>query len=167
MSAIAVQNYEVKAGLEHIAPFYVVGVSARITSNETASEEINALWQSFFEQQIAHGLPQRENDVMYAVYSDYEGDHTKPYRLTIGYRMKSDWSPLGKDFGALMSVQIKDGDYAMMGAIGEQPKALIETWQAVWQSDLNRCFYTDFEVYGARFFEEGVHEVLVAIGVKI
>lgn len=167
MSATAIRSYEVKAGLEKLAPFYVVGISTRINGNETASEEINALWQAFFEKQIAHGLPDRENDVMYAVYSDYEGDHTKPYRLTIGYRMKSDWSPKGDDFGTLYPVQIQDGEYAMMGAIGEQPKALMETWQAVWQSDLDRCFETDFEVYGARFFEEGVHEILVAIGVKV
>lgn len=167
MSATAVQNYEVKAGLENVSPFYVVGLSARINGNETASEEINALWQSFFEGQIAHALLERQNDVMYAVYSEYEGDHTKPYRLTIGYRMKGDWSPAGDDFGALSPVQIQGGDYAMMGASGEQPKALIETWQAVWQSDLNRSFKTDFEVYGARFFEENVHEILVVVGVKI
>lgn len=167
MSIQAAQNYEVKAGLENLAPFYVVGISSIISGNDTASEEINALWQSFFEAQIAHKLPARKDDVMYAVYSDYEGDHTKPYRLTIGYRMSDDYSHVRDVVGALYALQIKGGDYAMMGASGEQPKALIETWQAVWQSDLNRSFETDFEVYGPRFFEEGVHEVLVAIGVKI
>lgn len=168
MTAATQQNYEVKAGLETLAAFYVLGISARITSgHESAAEEINALWQAFFEQQIAHRIQERCDDVIYAVYSEYEGDHTKPYRLTIGYRMVAQWSPRGDDFGALYPVQVAAGDYAMMGAAGEQPKALLEAWQAVWQSDLDRCFDTDFEVYGPRFFEEGVHEVLVAIGVKL
>lgn len=155
-------DYEVKAGLEKIDGFSVVGLSM-MTSNETASEEINALWQNFFEQSIGQDVPNRVDDVIYAVYSDYEGDHTKPYRLTIGYKIKG--APQIKDH--LHHVEVQSADYAMMGAIGEQPKALIETWTAVWQSDLDRKFETDFEVYGKRFFEEGVHEVLVAIGVNV
>jgi len=116
--------------------------------------------------QIAHHIPERLDDVIYAVYSDYEGDHTKPYRLTLGYRMKTDFEPSG-DLGTLHHVHVEDGDYALMSAAGEQPKALMETWTAIWQSDLDRSFKTDFEVYGQRFFEEGVHEVLVAVGVKL
>ena len=49
---------------------------------------------------------------------------------------------------------------------GDQPKALIETWEAIWSSDLDREFKTDFEVYGPRFFEDGLHEVLVHIGIQ-
>ena len=155
-------DYEVKAGLEKIDGFSVVGLSM-ITSNETASEEINALWQNFFEQSVGQDVPNRVDDVIYAVYSDYEGDHTKPYRLTIGYKIEG--AAQMKDY--LYHVEVQGADYAMMGAIGEQPKALIETWTAVWQSDLNRKFETDFEVYGKRFFEEGIHEVLVCIGVNV
>lgn len=155
-------DYEVKAGLEKIEGFSVVGLSM-VTSNETASEEINALWQNFFEKSIGQDVENRVDDVIYAVYSDYEGDHTKPYRLTVGYKIEGD--PQMKDH--LHHVAVQGADYAMMGAIGEQPKALIETWTAVWQSDLDRKFETDFEVYGKRFFEEGIHEVLVCIGVNV
>ncbi len=155
-------DYEVKAGLEKIDGFSVVGLSMT-TSNETASEEINALWQDFFEKSIGQDVENRVDDVIYAVYSDYEGDHTKPYRLTVGYKIEG--APQMKDH--LYHVEVQSADYAMMGAIGEQPKALIETWTAVWQSDLDRKFETDFEVYGKRFFEEGVHEVLVCIGVNV
>ena len=163
MSAHATNNYEVKAGLETIPAFSVVGLSTVISGNEKASEEINALWQSFFGQSIGQDVDNRVDDVIYAVYSDYEGDHTQPYRLTIGYKIKNE--PKMKDH--LHHVEIKEAEYAMMSAAGEQPKALMETWTAVWQSDLNRRFETDFEVYGKRFFEEGVHEVLVAVGVNL
>lgn len=165
MTATA-QDYEVKAGLEALQGFQVAGLSKVIFGNENATEEINQLWQHFFEMQIAHHLQERLDDVIYAVYSDYEGDHTKPYRLTIGYRMKDGWAA-DSNSGTLHQTRVEDGSYAMMSAAGEQPKALIETWTAIWQSDLDRSFKTDFEVYGQRFFEEGVHEVLVAVGVDV
>ena len=163
MSAQIIENYEVKAGLDQIEAFSVVGLSAQISGNENASEEINALWQRFFEQSIGQKVENRVDDVIYAVYSDYEGDHTQPYRLTVGYKIDGDPQE-GSD---LYHVEVKSADYAMMGAQGEQPKALIETWTAVWQSDLDRRFETDFEVYGQRFFEEGVHEILVCVGVNV
>lgn len=155
-------KYDVKAGLENIAAFDVVGISI-VTSNETASEDINALWETFFKESIGQSVENRVDDVIYTVYSDYEGDHTKPYRFTIGYKIKD--TPQLND--SLHHVQVQTADYALMSAAGEQPKALIETWTAIWQSDLDRRFETDFEVYGQRFFEDGVHEVLVAIGVNL
>ena len=154
-------DYEVKAGLEKLEGFSVVGLSI-ITDNEKASEEINTLWEEFFTQNIGQKIENRVDDVIYAVYSDYEGDHTKPYRLTIGYKIEG--APQNND---LHHVEVKAADYAMMSATGEQPKALVETWQAIWQSDLDRKFETDFEVYGKNFFEEGLHEILVCIGVRI
>lgn len=163
MSAQSIQNYEVKAGLEKLPAFSVVGLSAKIAGAETAAEEINILWEQFFKQSIGQMVDNRVDDVIYAVYSDYEGDHTKPYRLTVGYKIKGD--PILKDH--LTHVEVKEANYAMMSAAGEQPKALFETWTAVWQSDLDRRFETDFEVYGQRFFEAGVHEVLVAVGINI
>lgn len=163
MSLEVVKDYEVKAGLEKLPAFDVVGISAMITDNENASDEINKLWERFFKDSIGQSVDNRVDDVIYAVYSDYEGDHTKPYRLTIGYKIKGEPTLNG----SLHHVQVKEADYAMMSAAGEQPKALIETWTAVWQSDLDRKFETDFEVYGQRFFEDGVHEVLVAIGVNL
>lgn len=156
-------EYEVKAGLEKLATFDVVGVSARIIDRDTASDKINELWEQFFSQAIARDVPNRVDEVIYAVYSDYEGDYTQPYRLTIGYKVEGSLTYKNN----LHHVRVQNADYAMMSAAGEQPKALLETWEAIWQSDLDRLYQTDFEVYGQRFFEEGVHEVLVAIGVKV
>jgi len=155
-------HYDVKAGLEKIDGFSVVGISI-VTDNEKAAEEINALWEDFFKKQIGQQIENRVDDVIYAVYSDYEGDHTKPYRYTIGYKIEGEPN-INDD---LHHVEVKEDNYAMMSAAGQQPKALIETWTAIWQSDLDRRYETDFEVYGQRFFEEGVHEVLVAIGVNL
>jgi predicted transcriptional regulator YdeE len=154
-------TYQVKAGMAEIDEFDVVGIST-ITDNVRGTADINALWERFFAESVGQYVPEKIDDVIYAVYSDYEGDHTKPYRLTIGYR-----STAQQIASTLHKITVPDQNYAVMSAAGEQPKALIETWQAVWSSDLDRTYKADFEVYGPRFFEDGVHEVLVNIGVKI
>ena len=156
------QSYEVKAGFDRIEAMTIAGVSV-VTDNQRGAEDINALWERFFKEQIGQKLQDhKDNDLIYAVYSDYEGDHTKPYRLTIGYKLKS--TDLALD--NLHTVTTEADDYAMLSAAGEQPKALIDTWTMIWQSDLDRRFQTDLEIYGPRFFEDQVNEVLIAIGVN-
>ena len=164
MNAIPANDYEVKAGLAQVDPFDVVGVSV-ITSNKDgkAADDINKLWEDFFQTSVGQRVLNKENDVIYAVYSDYEGDHEAPYRITIGYKVTEKPTDMDDD---LVHVAVQKGEYGIMSAAGEQPKALLETWEAIWSSDLDRTFQTDFEVYGPRFFEAGVHEVLVHIGLK-
>ena len=154
-------NFEVKAGLVEVDEFDVVGVSI-ITDNSKGTEDINALWERFFKDSIGQFVPGKVNDNIYAVYSDYEGDHEAPYRLTIGYRVAGDETP-----ETMHRVRVIDQSYAVMSALGPQPQGLIETWKAIWSSDdLGRTFKTDFELYGPRFFAEGVNEVLIHIGIE-
>ena len=154
-------TYEVKAGIAEVESFDIVGISI-ITDNEKGAEDINALWEQFFKDSIGQKISNKTDDVIYAVYSDYEGDHEKPYRLTIGYRVTSNETPHN-----MHRVSVQAQEYAVMSAAGEQPKALIETWEAIWSSeDLPRSYATDFEIYGPRFFEDGVNEVLVHIGIN-
>jgi predicted transcriptional regulator YdeE len=152
-------SYEVKAGLAEVEGFTVCGVTC-ITDQARAAEDINALWEQFFAQSTGQNVPGKIDDVIIAVYSDYAGDHEAPYRITIGYRT-TDTAVEG-----LYCVRVMDQNYAVMSAGGEQPKALIDTWRAIWSGDLPRSFKTDFELYGPRFFQPGVHEVLVHVGLN-
>ena len=147
-----------------IGGFTVVGLTIRTTNADgKAAEDINALWQRFFEEAVGEAIPSKDGQALYAIYHSYEGGAEAPYSLTIGCRVKPD-----ADFAlteGLESVFVEGGDYMVFAAQGEQPKALIDTWQAVWKSDLKRRFKTDVEIYGPRFFEAGLHEILVCIGV--
>ncbi len=159
------EEYQVWAGVDRIPTFEVVGVSAKISGSEGGAEEINALWETFFKDLVGSKIESRQDDVVYAVYSDYEGDHTKPFRLTIGYKIFEDTDKPTPD--GMHSVQVIEDEYGLVSTRGKQPEALMEGWKSIWQSDLNRNFKTDFEVYGPNFFEEGLHEALVAVGVTI
>ena len=156
------KDFEIRAGLADISSFDVVGISI-ITDNQKGAEDINGLWERFFAEQIGQKVANKENDIIYAVYSDYQGDHEAPYRLTIGYRVTED-GVIDKDMNR---VAIQDQSYAVMSAAGPQPQTLVETWRAIWSSDLERSYATDFEVYGPRFFEDGINEVLIHIGVNV
>lgn len=151
-------TYELKAGLAEIEAFDVAGVSA-VTANETAAEDINALWERLFHDRIGQKVQHKTDDVIYAVYSDYEGDHTKPFRVTLGYRVSGENPDLYR-------ITVQPQEYAVLSAAGEQPKAIIEAWRAIWASDLDRSFRTDFEAYGPRFFQDGLHEALIHVGVN-
>ncbi|MFK7838847.1 MAG: GyrI-like domain-containing protein [Bdellovibrionales bacterium] len=154
-------DYEVKAGIAEVEQFDIVGIST-ITNNQKGTDDINALWETFFKDSVGQSIPNKTDDVIYAVYSDYEGDHEAPYRLTIGYRVNNTTTP-----DTMHRISIKSQQYALMSAAGKQPDALIETWKAIWSSeDLPRSYATDFEIYGPRFFEDGVNEVLVHIGIE-
>lgn len=177
------QQYKIRAGLAEVEEFDVLGISI-VTDNSKATDDINALWERFFKESIGQQIPDKLDDTIYAVYSDYQGDHEAPYRLTIGYRMppsgkketppaslsppekKETASPAPRSPLGLHYAKCISGEYAVMSAAGEQPKALIETWEAIWSSDLDRTFATDFEIYGLRFFEDGINEVLIHVGVN-
>lgn len=153
-------SMEIRAGIAEVAAFDVVGLSI-ITSKEQAAEDINALWERFFSESTGQYIEGKTDDMIYAVYSDYEGDHEKPYRYTIGYRVNNDQTP-----DTMHRIHINAQNYALMSAAGKQPQALIDTWNAIWSSDLPRSYATDFELYGPRFFEAGVNEVLIHIGLN-
>ncbi len=154
-----------QSNTQSIEGFYIAGIS-KVTSNnnDQAADDINDLWQQFYENDILHKIPNRAENVIYAVYNDYQGDHTKPYRVTLG--CKIDGVPDDLPEG-LHKIHVPSADYMIFAARGEQPKSLLETWATVWKSDIKRTYAADLEIYGPRFFEEGLHEVLVCIGVKV
>jgi predicted transcriptional regulator YdeE len=149
---------------QKLGGFTVVGITTRtINKDGNATEDINRLWMRFFEEAVGEAIPAKDGEAIYAIYHDYEGDHEAPYSLTIGCRVKNTDFALAD---GLTSVFVVSGDYQIFAAQGEQPKALIETWQSIWKTDLKRAFKTDVEIYGPRFFEEGLHEVLICVGVN-
>lgn len=148
-----------------IQGFTVVGLTIRTNNKDgNAAGDINALWQRFFEEAVGEAIPSKDGQAIYAIYHSYEGAADQPYSFTIGCRIKSDTDVALVE--GLNSVFVEGGDYMVFSARGDQPRALVETWQAIWKSDLKRRFVTDVEIYGPRFFEAGLHEVLVCVGVR-
>ena len=127
--------------------FDVVGIVLRADNSDPAvGEKIGAHWQRFFADGIPGKIAGRIDDAIVAVYTDYAGDYTQPYSLVVGCRVTNEAvAPEG-----LVKVHVPAQTYAVMTAKGSMPGAVVNAWQAIWSSDLERSYTSDFEVYDHR-----------------
>ncbi|MCI4669230.1 MAG: GyrI-like domain-containing protein [Bacteroidia bacterium] len=146
-----------------IEPFHMLGISI-ITSNKDgqALKEIGDLWGRFISENISGQIPNKVDDTVYSLYTDYEGDHTKPYRVILGCKVSSledvPEGMLGRTFDG--------GNYAQFTAKGNLNEGLVgKKWFEIWQMDLNRAYTADFEVFGEKALNPTDAEVdfLIAI----
>ncbi len=141
----------------------IAGIACR-TSNapDAAPQDIPQLWGRFFSENIANKIVNKSSDEIIALYCDYEGDHTKPYTLLIGYPVS------GQEAQAegIVTKTIPASTFVRYVAKGEHPQTLIETWGQIWQTKLNRTFTGDYELYGPSFTSKNPQEVEVYIAVQ-
>jgi len=126
--------------------FTVVGIFVR-TNFENAKQDINATWNTFFKNNISEKILHKENNDVYALYYNYEGDYTQAYSYLVGYRVTST-KGISEDFKRIM---VPAQTYARFQITGEYPKNLIKTWMYIWGEDFHRSYNVDFEVYPENF----------------
>ena len=132
----------------NIQKFNIIGISIRTTNeNEQSGKDIPALWDKFISEGIAEKIPNKINHSIYSVYTDYEKDHTKPYTTILGCAVESlDFIP-----DEMVGITIETGSYEKFIAKGNLNDGIvINEWIKIWNSDLNRSFTSDFEIYGEK-----------------
>ncbi|MCE7990532.1 MAG: AraC family transcriptional regulator [Roseivirga sp.] len=128
-----------------IEPFHIIGIAIRTTNeNNQAAEEIAGLWGRFLNDNILEAIPNKVDNTVYSLYTDYEGNHTQPYTAILGCSVISlDDIPQG-----MVGKSIDRGNYVKISAKGDLTKGLIvREWTKIWQLELNRAFTADFEVF--------------------
>lgn len=129
--------------------FKLIGLKlGKKTMNEGGQAGIDCgmLWQRFVTENISGKIPDRTGDEVYAVYFDYDGDHTKPYSFFIGCKVKMNAEvPQGLD-----SLFIPAGKYAKIIAKGAMPDCIANAWKEIWESNIDRAYSYDFEMYDER-----------------
>ena len=119
----------------------LLGITTRASNAE--AERLGTLWQRFFAEGVTERITGRLDDAIVAVYCEYAGDHTEPYTFFLGHRVPPD-GPVPE---GLARCVVPAGRFACFAAEGEQPQALIRTWQAIWQAPLERRYEADFEIH--------------------
>lgn len=148
----------------NIKKIKIIGISVRTTNeNGQSAQDIPALWNQFITEKIAEKIPNKISNDIYAVYTDYEKDHTKPYTTILGCAVKNlDSIPTemtGKIIGGT--------HYEKFTAKGNLTDGIVyNEWVKIWNSDLNRIFTTDFEIYGAKAQNTENAEVDLFIAIK-
>ena len=102
--------------------------------------QIGALWGRVREEDPFAGA-----DPIYAIYHDFEGDHTQPYAFFIGRPIAPDAeTPEG-----LVRRTLAGGRFARFVAEGEQPAAMMQAWMGIWDLPLDRRYEQDYEIHSA------------------
>jgi predicted transcriptional regulator YdeE len=142
--------------------FHVIGVFVRTTNiNNKALKDIGELFGNFVGQNILEKIPNKISEDIYCVYTDYESDFNGPYTTIIGCKVSSlEDVPTG-----LIGKTIPESKYQVYRSTGKLSISLAKTWEGIWNTDLNRLYSADFDIYGekARDFENAELDTYVAI----
>ena len=130
--------------------------------NQQSSTDIGAFWQTFMKENVASKIPGRVGEDIYAVYYDYEGDHTKPFGYFIGVPVGDDTTvPAG-----MTKIDIPTGRYEHFVGKGKMPDCMIDAWAKIWDADMKRTYTADYEVYSSKANDAENAEVDIFIAVK-
>lgn len=146
---------------EHQKEKFFIGLELR-TNNEECALAMPAHKDRFFKENILLKISNKINGNILALYTDYEGDETKPYSWILGCEVSSlEQVPEG-----LVGKVIPESNYAVFTTQGEFPQGLIAAWQEIWKSNLSRTYTNDFEVYRSDFDPQQNPEVKVYIAIE-
>jgi len=147
-----------------IDAFTVIGISVR-TSNENgqSAKDIGELWNKFITEGIVEKIPNKEDNTIYSIYTEYEGDHTKPYTTILGCKVKNlDSVPDG-----MIAKTFTGGKYTKFVSKGDLTKGVVyKEWLKIWNTDLDRKYSADFEVYGEKAQDPSNAEVSIFVAIK-
>ena len=149
---------------QKIQKFSVIGLSVRTTNeNGQAGQDIPALWNKFMTEGIIEQIPNKIDNSIYCIYTEYEKDHTKPYTTILGCKVESlDTIPNG-----MTGKTIEEATYTKYIAKGNILQGMVfNEWTKIWNSDLDRTFTADFEVYDEKAQNPENAEVDIFIAVK-
>jgi predicted transcriptional regulator YdeE len=155
--------------VEEQKSFSVIGLAVR-TNNKaeaTGQGEIPKLWQRFMDQGVADKIPNRAEQSLVVVYTDYESDEKGEYTYLIGSRVTTSSDvPVG-----LTLKEVPAGKYAVFESEkGAAPAVVPKLWQQIWvmsAQDLGgqRAFLADYEAYPPGYDPRNV-QITLHIGLK-
>lgn len=144
--------------------FNVIGIPVRTTNeNLVCMQDIGALWDRFFSENIMEKIPNKVGSEIYSVYTDYESDHTAPYTVIIGCKV----SHLNEVPEGMVGKEIPSGEYSTYLAKGSIPEGSVgEAWKKIWQAEHDRAYTADYEIYGPKAQNPHDAEVEIQIALK-
>jgi len=147
-----------------IEPFKIIGIKVRTSNaNDQSAQDIGQLWQRFQGEGILAQIPNKLEETVFSLYTNYESDHTEAYDTILGCKVDSlETIPPG-----MVGQSFAGGDYQKIISKGDLTKGVVyETWLDIWQKDLSRTYTVDFERYGAKAQNPKDAEVEILLAVK-
>ncbi len=148
----------------NINEFYVLGISVKTTNkNGQSAKDIGELWQRFMAGKIIDKIPNKLDDNIYCLYTDYQGDYTEPYTVILGYKVNSNASAVE----GMTLKKVNGGMFTQFVAKGNLTEgAVYNEWAKIWNISADRVYDTDFEVYGKNAMNPENAEVDIFVAFK-
>ena len=122
----------------------VQGIRIKTTNQDgKAMQDIGMTWQKLFSEGIYDKITNKVNGKTIGLYTEYEGDYTKPYTFIAGAEVSKEL----QDKEQIASVIIPKGKYAKFIVTGDVQNSVGQAWQEIWNMDLKRKYTCDFEEY--------------------
>lgn len=132
----------------NVAPFQVIGISVRTTNQDNqGAEDIGELFNKFLSENLITKIPNRVDNDIYSIYTEYESDHTGHYTTLLGCKVSS----LTNIPQGMVGKSFKRGTYTTFVAKGDLSKGIVaKEWIKIWKSGIRRAYSADFEIYGEK-----------------
>lgn len=141
----------------------VEGISIKTTNKDGQSiQDIAKLWQKFFMDGVYNKIENKVNNKTIGLYTDYEGDYTKPYKFAVCTEV----SKKSNNIEERLIKTIPKGKYAKFVINGDVQKAVGEAWSKIWNMNLNRKYTCDFEEYQNNTEDMQNQEIHIYISIK-
>jgi predicted transcriptional regulator YdeE len=152
--------------------FKLVGITASTNNQKESGPDaiIGKLWQQFLSEGLLTKIPDRVDQSIIAVYTDYATDANGQYTFILGAKVKPIPTPTLPE-GMVVKL-VPAGRYVVFTSErGPVAKVVIETWKQIWsyyESPANgqRAYRADFEVYDQRAADPNNAQVDIYIGLK-
>ena len=154
---------------ENVSAFQVIGVAVRTTNAKESSGngEIPKLWQRVMQEDMIDKNPNRADQHLVVVNTNYASDQNGEYDYIVGSRVTS-----AKDVPAgFVAVSVPAGKYAVVESEKGPPQEILpKVWRRIWAmspAELGgtRAFKTDYEVYPAEMDGQNT-QVTIYLGLK-
>lgn len=141
----------------------VAGIKIKTTNQEgKAMQDIGITWQKLFTDRIYEKMSNKVNNKTIGLYTEYEGDYTKPYTFIAGAEV-SQKVQKGEE---IESIIIPKGKYAKFVITGDVQKSVGQAWQEIWNMDLKRKYTCDFEEYQNNSEDMQKQEIHIYIAIE-
>jgi predicted transcriptional regulator YdeE len=150
--------------------FYIAGLAARTNNAREMSGrgKIGHLWREFLQPNMAAKIPNKVGVDLFAVYSDYESDHTGHYTYLVGIPVVSTEAVPPN----LTIKHVPAGRYAVFTSErGPLQIVVPELWRRIWTMSIAelgglRSFKADYEVYDQRAANPENAQIDLYIGLR-
>lgn len=138
----------------------IVGFSIETTNeNMQGLKDIPETWKKLFESPQWHKQQSQGVGKVYGLYTEYQGDETKPYVFMAGF--ESIAAEQGLEHRKCIA-----GKYAKFSIVGDPAQVVYPLWQTIWSTPLERAYTTDFECYEKPVVQGEAQRIEIYISIK-